>query len=261
MQVNSKSLLMSSGKKQYTLTVVLSPGDATCILTYDGVAHSATSATVDSGTVISYSITKSPYGTTTGTVTMDADKTLTATGTYSTSTVETSWTQPVLSENGTLGGNSMAVASSREPYASTRDVWKAFDGLVTSSSGGWYPAGTGSTGIPIILTIYTPENINITNLQFTNAANSNNAPNAFTIYGSNDNSNYTQLGSFTNTVQTANATWDVDLSSNTGFYQYYKIEFTQWNGASIGGRRIMEINITATQGTTSYTYYWQISIT
>ena len=102
-------------------------------------------------------------------------------------------------------------------------------------------------------------------LQFTNAANSNNAPNAFTIYASNDNSSYSQLGSFTNTVQTANATWDVDLSSNTGFYQYYKVEFTQWNGASTGGRGVKEIVITATQktiteGTSSnYDYYEDIN--
>lgn len=156
-----------------------------------------------------------------------------------------SWTQPVLTSDGLIGGYSMAVASSRAPY-STNDVYRAFD---SDTSTRWYPAGTGSTGIPIILTIYTPENINITNLQFMNAANANNAPNAFTVYGSNDNTSFTQLGSFTNSVQTSNATWNVDLSSNTGYYQYYKIEFTQWNGAATGGRGIKEIDITATQKT------------
>ena len=158
---------------------------------------------------------------------------------------EIPWVQPILTENGTLGGNNMAVASSRQPYTSYTDVWKAFDGS-TSSSSRWYPAGTGSAGIPIILTIYTTEAIKISNFQFTNAANVNNAPNAFTVYGSNDNTSFTQLASFTNSVQTSNAAWSVNLSSNTGFYHYYQIEFTQWNGASVGGRGIKEIEITAT---------------
>lgn len=158
---------------------------------------------------------------------------------------EIPWVQPILTENGTLGGNNMAVASSRQSYDLNTDVWKAFDGN-TSSSSRWYPAGTGSAGIPIILTIYTPEAIKISNLQFTNYIYGSNAPNAFTIYGSSDNSSFTQLGSFTNTVQAANAIWDVDLSSNTNFYHYYKIEFTQWDGYFAGGRSITEIDITAT---------------
>lgn len=262
MQVFSKTLLMQKGEVYYTLTVSLNPASATCTLTYDGVAHTATSATVLSGTTISYSIYHATYGTQTGTITMDGNKTLTANGTYSTTTTETTWSQPTLSANGTIGGSSMAVASSRQPYTSNTDVWKAFDGDASTASSSWYPAGTGSSGIPIILTIYIPTAIRITNFMFTNGSNSNTAPNALTIYGSDNNSSYTQLKTYTNTNQTASSTWNVSLSGyNNGYYKYYQIKFTQWNGASVGGRRIKEIDITAKKRTTSYTYYWNITIT
>lgn len=264
MQVLSKTLLMQKGEVYYTLNVSLNPTSATCTLTYDGVAHTATSATVLSGTIISYSIYHATYGTQTGTITMDSNKTLTANGTYSTTTTGVSWTQPTLSANGTLGGSTMAVASSRQPYNSNTDVWKAFDGNRTSSSSTWYPAGTGSSGIPITLTIYIPTKIRITNFMFTNGGNANNAPNALTIYVSTNDSNssYTQLKTYTNTNQTSNSTWNVSLPNYNNYYStYYQIVFTEWNGASVGGRRVKEIDITATKIQTSYTYYWDITIT
>ncbi len=80
-------LLQASAKIYYTLNVVFTPSDAqsaTCTLTYDGQAHSATSATAEAGTVITYSISDTKYGSATGTVTMDSDKTLTCTGTTTT---------------------------------------------------------------------------------------------------------------------------------------------------------------------------------
>ena len=159
---------------------------------------------------------------------------------------ELPWTQPVLSANGTLGGDSFAVQASAE-YSSSYAAWKAFDGIKTGTNV-WRPNGTGSTGIPVTLIMYNPDPIKISNLTFTNYANyANNAPDAGTIYGSNDNSSYTSITSFTNDVQAKSAEWNVSMSSNTNFYKYYKIEFTQWQGASTGGRNIAEIEITATE--------------
>lgn len=261
MQVFSKTLLMQKGEVYYTLNVSLNPASATCTLTYDGVAHTATSATVLSGTTISYSIYHATYGTQTGTITMDGNKTLTANGTYSTTATETTWSQPTLSANGTLGGSSFAVASSRQPYNSNLDVWKAFDGDASSASSTWYPAGTGSSGIPITLTIYIPDGVKITNFKFTNGSNANNAPNALTVYGSDNNSVYTQLATYTNTNQTSNSTWNVSLPSNNMYCSYYQIVFTEWKGASVGGRRVKEIDITAYKFKILYTYYWNITIT
>jgi hypothetical protein len=69
---------------QYTLTVSTNPNNATCTLTYGGSSYSSKSATVASGTVINYSVYHSIYGTTTGSITMNSNKTLTCTGASST---------------------------------------------------------------------------------------------------------------------------------------------------------------------------------
>lgn len=68
----------------YTLTVSTNPSNATCTLTYGGSSYSSKSATVASGTVINYSVYHSTYGTTTGSITMNSNKTLTCTGASST---------------------------------------------------------------------------------------------------------------------------------------------------------------------------------
>lgn len=49
---------------------------------------------------------------------------------------------------------------------------------------------------------------------------------AGTVHASNDNSTWTSLKSWTNNEHTASAWWDIDLSSNTGHYKYYKITVT-----------------------------------
>lgn len=83
--IQAEKMIMMS-KKQYTLTISTNPASATCTLTYNGNSYSSKTCTVDEGTVVSYSIYHSTYGTKTGTVTMDSDKTLNCVGTYSTST-------------------------------------------------------------------------------------------------------------------------------------------------------------------------------
>lgn len=74
----------ANGDKYYTLTVTTSPANATCVLTYDGVAHTAKTATVKSGTVVSYSVSYSGYTTQTGswTVTENTTKSITLTALY-----------------------------------------------------------------------------------------------------------------------------------------------------------------------------------
>lgn len=69
----------ANGVKYYTLTVTTSPANATCVLTYDGVAHTAKTATVKEGTVVSYSVSYSGYTTQTGswTITSNTTKSIT----------------------------------------------------------------------------------------------------------------------------------------------------------------------------------------
>ena len=54
--------------RQYTLTFIPSPNDATVVLTATGYTQSGNSITVNSGTSVSYSVSKSGYVTKSGTV-------------------------------------------------------------------------------------------------------------------------------------------------------------------------------------------------
>lgn len=85
--IHSKKLLQATN---VTLTVVTNPASATCDLTYNGQTYSNTkTATVLKGTVVSYSLYDSSHPSATGgtgSITMNSNKTLNATCTYSTST-------------------------------------------------------------------------------------------------------------------------------------------------------------------------------
>ena len=235
--------VIKGGGNYNTLDVVTDPSDAVCTLTYGGNSYITKRAVVPTGTVISYSITSPShpeYGTETGTVTVNADKTLTCTGV--TTTTETLRTQPALTENGTLGVSDFAVWASHY-NDSSRDIWKAFD-QNTQSTDYYLVGGSGTQYIPIIVKMYCSTPLKIINFNFENNFRSNSAASAGNIYGSNTDSNYTLLTSFTNTVQSADATWDVSLSGNTNYFNYYQIEYTEWNGSSYG-RQLREVTITA----------------
>ena len=69
------------------------------------------------------------------------------------------------------------------------------------------------------------------------------------ILGSKDGINYTLLKSYTNTNGTGGAWWTIDMSNNTNYYKYYRIQHTTKSlagdgSASVGIARLI---ITATQ--------------
>ena len=251
----SKELLMS--EKKVTLTVSTNPASATCTLTYDGQSYSAKTATVKKGTVISYSVYHATYGTKTGTVTMDSDKTLAFEGTYSTSTVETNWSQPVLTSNGTLGGNSFAVAASTE-YDVSAAAYKAFDGY-TSGEGHYYRSRYVDIGATHTFTFFNPTALKVSNISYLNYGQTIVIPVSGTVYGSNNGSSWTTITTYTNSVYTAGQSWNINLSGNTNYYKYYKVDFT--NGNSTGYIICMELTVTAKYQQTSYTYYWEVTTT
>lgn len=146
--------------------------------------------------------------------------------------------QPVLSANGTMGGNYFAVSASSE-YSSSYQAYMAFD---SSTSSEWATQGTHN---PSWITFYNPNPLNVTLLTMRNRTSTE----AFTggnIYGSNDNSTWELLTAYINSTTTANATWTIDLSSNTNYYNYYKIEGTSFTGTNQG---FTNIAITATYQT------------
>lgn len=165
---------------------------------------------------------------------------------YSTITpVVHNFTQPTLSANGTLGGDSFAVYASNnhENYP----IWQAFDG---NSSTNWLTDSALSSQFPVSVILYNPVAIKVTNIALTNRTSYATYATAGNVYGSNDNSTYTLISSFTNTsATTAGATWNIDLSSNSEHYKYYKIEFTSATFSNSGNFGLAEVNITATYQT------------
>lgn len=156
--------------------------------------------------------------------------------------VDTAFTTPVLSDDGLLNGYMFAVEGLPR---GTNYAWHLFDG---STSTAFSPYNqTGAIGDTHLI-MFNPDLLNITNLAMTNrSATSGAAVRAGDILVSDDNTTYTKITSFTNDVTAPLATWNIDLSSNTGFYNYYKIQFTVWDYNSTYARALAEIGITATQ--------------
>lgn len=117
-----------------------------------------------------------------------------------------SFVQPILTENGTIGGSDFAVSGG---YANL--AYKAFDG--DNSSICQFQLGQWE------LIMYFPIATKVT--QFVNSWIYY-APLAYKISASNDNATYTDL------ITITNVNWIdvIDLSSNQNYYQYYKITIT-----------------------------------
>lgn len=132
-------------------------------------------------------------------------------------TKEIDFVQPVLSSNGTMGGDSFAVAASSEYpdgpayYATIYGTgrWQSYNGY----------------GFPQWITYYVPDGLVLSSVTFNNSSAQNNG--GVYIFGdyeflvSNDNSTWTSLGTFTNTYM---GTDDFDLDvSTTESYKYFKL--------------------------------------
>lgn len=150
-----------------------------------------------------------------------------------------SWSQPILSANGTLGGLSFAVAASSEggSYA----AYKAFDNADTS----WRSTGC----INNYMIFYNPIKLKVSSISVLNRrteldhhTESNYAMPAGSVYGSNDGTTWYKLCDFTNSVQASNTRWTINVSAASG-YKYHKILCTANN--SNGLIRVHEYDIVA----------------
>lgn len=155
------------------------------------------------------------------------------------------WTQPVLTANGTMGGSSFA--ASQVGFADEGDL-KAFRAFDNNTSTMCYFAK--STGY---LQWYNPNPLKITNLKLTNYIGDSWGTRALTsgsIQVSNNGSDFVELKTFTNSATGGGASWNIDLSANTGYYKYYRIVCT---GNSVARPEanaqchIAELKITATE--------------
>ena len=167
-------------------------------------------------------------------------------------TIVKSWKQPVFtsaSDNGTLGGDKFAFdAYLFDPYLG-QATWRIMSN--PNSVGNYEDCGRVSWGG--YWTIYNPNALNITSLKVMNMNHSvtyRNCPiGGVNILGSKDGINYTLLKSYTNTNGTGGAWWTIDMSNNTNYYKYYRIQHTTKSLAGDGSTSvgIARLIITATQ--------------
>ena len=161
---------------------------------------------------------------------------------------ETAWTQPILSANGTLGGNKFAVGINVTQHYI--NIWTCFNGQtdtghITPDNGIYTPA-------TVEITIYNPIPLNIK--KFTLSQGSTNASgglHAGTIYGSNDGANWVKVGTYSGlTAQGSTITEYINLPNNNAYYKYHKISNTE---GGYNGVVVKEITLTATQKTETWT--------
>lgn len=158
--------------------------------------------------------------------------------------------QPVLSANGTMGGDSFACTQT-SVYESEY-AWKAFD---NNESTQW--TNKGNTGS---LTFYSPQALKVTNINVMNGCTSGyvRAIRSGSVYGSKDGNSWIKLKDFTNSNYNLKGVWNIDLTNNTSNYKYYKIDVVGDGSYA----RITELNITAqkvVEGTASdYDYYTDV---
>lgn len=130
--------------------------------------------------------------------------------------VETTFVQPALSTNGALGGSSFAVYSSSVVYDA------AYCGADNNPSTSL--TAVGSSFSAFYHTWYNPISLKVSSITFLNKGVNGQTITSYTLYGSDDNYNWTIITNGTNAVTGASATWDAPIpEASKGFYKYYKI--------------------------------------
>lgn len=149
----------------------------------------------------------------------------------------TTFVQPVLTADGTIGGDAFACAISSlhgSDYA-----WHAFDGVTAANS---LVAHTGNS-MPSWFEFYNPEPICVTKMT---VVNGNICPRDYQFQASTDGTNWTTLVTATNQYSTDDYkwySWSFDVP-NSNYYKYYRFYVT--SGAYMQYCSITEFTITAT---------------
>ncbi len=161
---------------------------------------------------------------------------------YPTEVIRT-FEQPVLTANGTLGGNGFAVSA--DSVYGSREAWKAFDGITerSSSEDQWHSG----YGQPHWIAFYNPTPLEVTKITVFNG-DGNVLPLDWEFQCSDDNSEWTTIASGTNTELYAGAEWSFDISpENQGWHKYYRFYTTSGSGTDSEYVGLTELRITAVQ--------------
>ncbi len=158
--------------------------------------------------------------------------------------VETEWSQPTLTNNGSIGGSSFGCRQSHffvddNDGANPRpqEAWRLFSGEYNGNDE-WQINDVSLTSTYSALW-YNPRPMKIVALKIQNGQGQF-SPAVVVLQGSNDNSTWITLGTSNNDVVDA-STWDATITSQ-GWYQYYRIVCTPRDTTSM---MIARLHITA----------------
>lgn len=164
--------------------------------------------------------------------------------------------QPVLSANGTMGGDKFAVNSISTD--SNYPAYKSFDG----DRSGWGAIFYKTSGY---LEFYNPNPLKVSFLNILNFAGDAYGVRSIKkgyIQASNDGTEYKTIKEFTNDIVGGGQNWNIDLSDNANGYKYYRIVATDTSYADSNAANqtvITELTITAQElvkvGSTDYDTY------
>lgn len=170
------------------------------------------------------------------------------------------WEQPILSSNGVMGGTDFACNQSNS-YNSTTVAWRAFNGdNSTEDEANRWQINNVNTSSWYWLSWYSPTPLIIKGLTIYNSQ-TNYVVKAYKIQGSDDNLNWVDITTGTNTNTAQLASWQINMSNNSALYQYFRI-YCQPNSST--SLMIAEIEINAEEIDESteqdYDFYKDISI-
>lgn len=150
-----------------------------------------------------------------------------------------SFEQPILTSNGTLGGNSFAVACSSN-YTNETDAFAA-----TNLTDGRWQMYNGQS-FPQWITYYNPTSINVGQIAFNfyGVDSPNFFPTSYSLYGSNDNQTWTLIekstmyekGISTDTISNAMNTgfeYSIKVKSHKESYKYHKLQINSTNQSGV----------------------------
>lgn len=142
------------------------------------------------------------------------------------------FTQPVLSANGTLGGNSFAVSASGENQSGS-NPYRAYEAFDNNASTYWRCSNTTSGWIQF----YNPKPLHVSTLKWGYFYS---YPTGGSVLGSNDGTNFDTLTTWTNSSA---ADFTITVNS-TKAYKYYRITVT---GVNTDVVHCKDMTITATE--------------
>ena len=136
--------------------------------------------------------------------------------------VTQSTTQPVLTENGSLGGDSFGCAEEAfltEGWGTQQRFWRLFG----DSEGEEWQINEVSTSKYYWGKFYNPRPLQLLTFSIQNTQGAY-APAAIILSGSNNDSDYVEIANVSSWGNTDNGWQSVTIPSNLGFYKYFKLE-------------------------------------